>query len=925
MANLEKLMLLSCRPTTEQAITALRRNNEDHEAFRNTANDLTMYNRMIQASIDRRQLNVRDKADCSHSNKLQGLRPYHCTYPSCSTGSKLYRSRSDWLEHEKVAHQQLWRCRDHHSFSCHSRDAFERHLMEEHRSLKEIHRKAWMDIYKPATEDLRRHCPICLTRGDELVDQTLAEHIAEHLEQFALRASACKASDVALHVLHLFDRSQSRQPPIVQDSRAYALEVDEVYEKILERNASAAVGNSNAAHLFLDGLDSRKPISAAPAWLRRSEDRDLGLTRASAGDVVPANMIIPSISDDMMIHDYLRDLSMTTDQAGQQERPSPYWQTHQQYPYPLHGEPIPPSTPLQPLSTALGLGSHGPYSYARARAKATSAAPGYFEHSNDAPRFLHGGLTDGSPTRSSDKERNPWQSFFDASLEDLTPTSMADKERNPWLARTDLLTMPNLIASVGTGRPPSPPQRRGSEHTVDSDPWSPELRRSRPPRSPSPRDVPQRRKSSTLSRQRDMAYDSQHISRYPKDLRRHQRTHHHNSDPVPMVSSKYPRHDGSVTPLKHLGWPHGSFGGFLLGSHRRPSISSNSGNRHKSSTNAAGTLQTNALAMDHQFPANVGPLEIDMGAAHHSHGSRWQNRAQESPSTARHDFISRPTRSEIPQAQSRLAGEKQPGIKIGSDSDLSKIFPSFEQRPSKFFCLGRVFLVLWSEPAGGHSTTTSGDPKIVLIHREERVFSKVRRFVVVREGKTHCHAVPIRSYGGRGVASHGAIKSDHAIIYTSSTAPPAKWDEHPRPGESGMRSIPIQVDADSSAEHLHEMSRIDLGDIMRIEHDAMVGRYGMVGKQSMPDLLRAFRAVWRVDDEIDSVEDEEEDWVLLGDADDEDDDDDGDDERRFDDDEVDDDDDGLEHGDQNDDEDGDDGREKRRGKLSHKMKTFGSC
>jgi hypothetical protein len=217
-----------------------------------------------------------------------------------------------------------------------------------------------------------------------------------------------------------------------------------------------------------------------------------------------------------------------------------------------------------------------------------------------------------------------------------------------------------------------------------------------------------------------------------------------------------------------------------------------------------------------------------------------------------------------------------------------------------------TFLVSWP------SIETLQDPGSSVKIYGKRTLTKTRRFVVVQEGETHCHALPIRTYSGKGVAHPGVIKSEHAIVYTGPTAPLAKWDEHPRPGESGMWPLPIRMRLNSSAEDLHEVSRIDLRDVIRIEHDAVVEKYGQVCKESIPDLLEAFRAVWGLDDAIDPVVDEQEDWVLVEDVDDEDD----DDERRFDDDEDDDDHNGLGVGDQNENEDGDDGRRKDPGKFS---------
>jgi uncharacterized protein YmfQ (DUF2313 family) len=44
---------------------------------------------------------------------------------------------------------------------------------------------------------------------------------------------------------------------------------------------------------------------------------------------------------------------------------------------------------------------------------------------------------------------------------------------------------------------------------------------------------------------------------------------------------------------------------------------------------------------------------------------------------------------------------------LGTQSgDAEKLDPSFYIRPSKFFVFGRVFKILWAEPAGGNTVVT---------------------------------------------------------------------------------------------------------------------------------------------------------------------------------------------------------------------------
>jgi hypothetical protein len=149
---------------------------------------------------------------------------------------------------------------------------------------------------------------------------------------------------------------------------------------------------------------------------------------------------------------------------------------------------------------------------------------------------------------------------------------------------------------------------------------------------------------------------------------------------------------------------------------------------------------------------------------------------------------------------------------------------------------------VWSEPAGG--TSISWQPGIVLNHLGERVFSKLRRFLVIREGERYCNALPINTYGGHGVSKRGVTKSEHAIIYTGRTEPRVRTDEMPGPQEAGMLSTPIRVDPDNMTEQMDPMSRLDFGGVTKIHHNLKVKSFGLVNSASMDSLQRQFREVW---------------------------------------------------------------------------------
>ncbi|KAK4506244.1 hypothetical protein PRZ48_004209 [Zasmidium cellare] len=172
------------------------------------------------------------------------------------------------------------------------------------------------------------------------------------------------------------------------------------------------------------------------------------------------------------------------------------------------------------------------------------------------------------------------------------------------------------------------------------------------------------------------------------------------------------------------------------------------------------------------------------------------------------------------------------------------LYQNYRVRKHGFFCIGRVFLVLWVEPAGGSVNSSSTSLVLGQGQHNERVFSKVRRFVVIREGNTYCSAVPITTYGGQGVAKRGVAKDEHAIIYTGREPPSLAPQEMPGRTEMAMRPIAIRVVPDDKAETLDPYSRIDFGKVHTIQHNIKVRPFGKVHASSMIALHAQFQQVW---------------------------------------------------------------------------------
>lgn len=190
-------------------------------------------------------------------------------------------------------------------------------------------------------------------------------------------------------------------------------------------------------------------------------------------------------------------------------------------------------------------------------------------------------------------------------------------------------------------------------------------------------------------------------------------------------------------------------------------------------------------------------------------------------------------------------------VRIGDQKVTGKLFPTFKvRRDAKyFFHVGRIFLILWSENAGASVATNATSPThyvpgIVLNQLGERVFSKVRRFVIIRAGENYCHALPINTYGGQGVAKRGVVKSEHVIIHSTRTAPDVRRDEQPGRGERGIRPVPIRVQPDMPNSALDPMSRLNLAGVTMIQHNNKVQNFGKVCEESVINLRRQFENVW---------------------------------------------------------------------------------
>ncbi|ORY18203.1 hypothetical protein BCR34DRAFT_456380, partial [Clohesyomyces aquaticus] len=143
-----------------------------------------------------------------------------------------------------------------------------------------------------------------------------------------------------------------------------------------------------------------------------------------------------------------------------------------------------------------------------------------------------------------------------------------------------------------------------------------------------------------------------------------------------------------------------------------------------------------------------------------------------------------------------------------------------------FFKTGVVFKVLWPELAGD----TNGDMTIVTNSRfeGEKIFAKIRWFVVVREGYDCCSCLrSIQTYGRRGVPDN-KVKAHHAMMYTGTTVPSPLQSELPVGTIDRAMGPPIRVLPYYLYEKLDPLSRVNFFKIYTVEHNVKVRPFGKV-------------------------------------------------------------------------------------------------
>ncbi|EON65608.1 hypothetical protein W97_04846 [Coniosporium apollinis CBS 100218] len=175
----------------------------------------------------------------------------------------------------------------------------------------------------------------------------------------------------------------------------------------------------------------------------------------------------------------------------------------------------------------------------------------------------------------------------------------------------------------------------------------------------------------------------------------------------------------------------------------------------------------------------------------------------------------------------------------GTQGNYERLDSSFQVRHDSFFSKGRVFAVLFTEGLG---ETTPVNPYNVDVNITEvrfggRVYTTIRRFVVVLPQRGSCYACPISTYGNRACEKQGVDQQAHGVIYTSQNPAPL------RPRETNIVKGAIKLIPSDPRIWLSPDSRINYALCHPIQYNVKVKDLGMIH----PDHVRYAVNYWNME------------------------------------------------------------------------------
>lgn len=154
-----------------------------------------------------------------------------------------------------------------------------------------------------------------------------------------------------------------------------------------------------------------------------------------------------------------------------------------------------------------------------------------------------------------------------------------------------------------------------------------------------------------------------------------------------------------------------------------------------------------------------------------------------------------------------------------------------------FFVRGRAFMMLWAETASETWARQGTVNTAITVGRfGEKIFSQIRRFIVVKVEHGFVYAIAIYTYTGRGTLKPGCIAREHAVVFLQGSEPTTFSGE--TDGPQGMNKEPIEIVPADDTIRMDPASRVRFGKTYSIEWNVKVKDMGRVSPKYLTRLYR---------------------------------------------------------------------------------------
>ncbi len=238
----------------------------------------------------------------------------------------------------------------------------------------------------------------------------------------------------------------------------------------------------------------------------------------------------------------------------------------------------------------------------------------------------------------------------------------------------------------------------------------------------------------------------------------------------------------------------------------------------------------NSLSISSEGNYTISPTTAPAPALYSANSStpQWEQ-GYSQPSRSKR-LYQQPQQAPVPTAKQRR--QRYVAATKGGSEEIDSSYYVRTKDYRVFFKIGRVFSTLWTDALGSNANKV--DPTFVseVVYRE-KVFSKIRRFIVVREGDRAVTCLPVTSYDGAGHRKSGIILGDHGFIYSLKKPVVAP----------GMCQQSLRLLLAKGAAHLQDPSLVNYAKVYTVETNVKVKNVGELDADSKSLLSHYF---WKV-------------------------------------------------------------------------------